>query len=186
MRVSKKTYTKRRRGTKNRNYKKKVKSRRKRVTGGTDPPQTPAKTRGRSTLRGSDSRRAIRKNLFKANQIANKSKRNEEGPDGYYLPNEADFTNRISYRMPGEREENEHGYIVPKQNDFNEAKIDTETRYNLGFRIGYEHATVGNDKRTNFSEDLNQEPYIGKNYYKEGYDAGYKFGVAEIHEEDDE
>lgn len=177
MRVSKKTYTKRRKGTKNRNYKKKVKSRRKCIRGGEDPPD-----RGRNMERRRDSR-TIRKNLFPENPISNRN----EGPDGYYLPTAADFTNRRSYRiMPGNREENEHGYIVPNEDDFNEAKIDTKKRYDLGFRIGYEHATAGNDKRTNFSEDLNQEPYIGKNYYKEGYDAGYKSGVAESHESDDE
>ena len=177
MRVSKKTYTKRRRGTKNRNYKKKVKSRRKCIRGGEDPPD-----RGRNMERRRDSRRSIRKILFPENPISNRN----EGPDGYYLPTAADFGERKSHKMIGNREENDLGYIVPNENDFNEAKIDTKKRYDLGFRIGYEHATVGNDKRTNFSEDLNQEPHIVKNYYKEGYDAGYKVGVAKTHEKDNE
>lgn len=140
MRVSKKTYTKRRRGAKNRNYKKKIKSRRKRVRGGIDPPSTPDK-RGRSkTLRRSD--------LEKLRRSGDRVKGFEQSdePDDYNRFEPEDFNPEVI--EPGYSPGYQHGvyhgkrgyeaidfHYIPMTEKVNDIVIDKS--YRDDYREGY-------------------------------------------------
>ena len=159
MRVSKKTYTKRRKGTKKRNYKKKVKSIRKRVRGGADPVTPDNKTSGKQpappTKLGYGFIRMKKRKLAELRQTLNKPTKN--------TPPES-----------------------PKYKEFAAKDLGIETDsdfYQTGFAIGYRDSKLGNRPEfennnghisQHYSEMSEQEEAADDNEnYKEGYIDGY-------------
>ena len=154
MRISKKTYTKRRRGTKKRNYKKKVKS--KRIWGGEDLLQGPTKARGRNTLRRRDLEKLRKKSpLFNEKTV----EQPDEHPYPLFEQKDFDFYHKKSNEIPEpEDNNNTKGYNEGLSDAMNSKRS----------RADFHYSDMPED-----DDDYNDKKiYI--NEYRRGYAVGLK------------
>lgn len=166
MRVSKKTYTKRRRGTKKRNYKKKVKS--KRIRGGEGLPQRPTKARGRNTLR----RRDLEK-LRKKSPILNEKtiEQPDEHPYPVFEQKDFEFYHKKSNEIPEPDDNN-------NTEGYNEGLSDAMNSKHS--RVDFHYSDMPED-----DDDYNDnKEYV--NEYRKGYASWTKKNNLNEEEEDDE
>jgi hypothetical protein len=160
MRISKKTYTKRRRGTKKRNYKKKVKS--KRIGGGEDLLQGQTKARGRNTLRRRDLEKLRKKSpLFNEKTV----EQPDEHPYPLFEQKDFEFYHKKSNEIP-----------EPEDNDNTE-----------GYNEGLSDAMNSKHSRADFhySDMPEDDDYNDNKEYINEYRRGYAVGLKQK-EEDDE